>query len=86
MRRPRWPAGGAAPQRSPAPGGTAATAATRSPAAAGTPGTPAASGRGSGPSGHNAAGTGDLPSEKNSNIHIHTYSTVYRHRVAIPTY
>lgn len=76
-RRPQSPASGAAPQRSPSPGGTDATAATHSPAAAGRPGTPAGDGRGSRPSGHSAAGTGVLPGEEDTTSWKHHQSIVF---------
>ena len=63
MRRPQWPASGAAPQKSPEPEGTAATAARRSPAGAGRTGIPVGCGRGSRPNERSAAGTGVPPGE-----------------------
>lgn len=71
MRRPHWPASGAAPQRSPEPGGTDSTAATHSPSAAGRPGTPAGAGHASRPSGHSAAGMGVQPGAKKSTFRHH---------------
>lgn len=63
-RRPPWPAAAAEAQRSPWPEGTVGPAATHSPAAARTLEPPASDGRGSRLSGHSAAGTGDLPVER----------------------
>ena len=81
--RPLWPAWGAGPLRSPGQGGTGTTAATHSPAAAGTGGPPAADGRGSGPTGHTAAGTDDRPVGKthtSSIRYVRTHRPLYMFR------
>jgi hypothetical protein len=59
-----WPDAAAEAQKSPWPEGTVGPAATHSPAAARTLEPPASDGRGSRLSGHSAAGTGDLPVER----------------------
>lgn len=65
-RRPRRPALGAAPRKSPEQEGTAAKAARRSPAGAERTAIPVGCGRGRGPSGRSAAGTGVPPGETHS--------------------
>lgn len=70
-RRPHSPASGAAPQRSPGPEGTDATAATHSPATAGTRGTPAGDEHGSRLSWHSAAEMDALPGNGNIQFKYH---------------